>query len=130
MRKEIFGVKAPEKECTDKKCPFHGEINVKKELLRGKVIKKDINRSATIEWEKTTYVPKFERYQVSKSRLRVHNPTCVDAQIGDVVVVARTRPLSKVKNHVILGPVVSTKKETKKSAEKKSNSKKEQPKEN
>tara|TARA_Y100000310_G_C20666797_1_gene807969 strand:+ start:461 stop:808 length:348 start_codon:yes stop_codon:yes gene_type:complete len=102
MRKEILGVKAPEKECTDKKCPFHGEINVKKELLKGKIIKKDINGSATIEWQKTHQVQKYERYEVRRSRLRVHNPACIDAPLGVGVVVARTRPLSKVKNHVII----------------------------
>ncbi len=52
MKKEILGVKAPKKECTDGKCPFHGEINVKQELFTGKVVKKDINRSATIEWNR------------------------------------------------------------------------------
>jgi small subunit ribosomal protein S17 len=101
-KKEILGVKAPEKDCTDKKCPFHGEINVKKELFKGKVVKKDINHSATIEWSRTVYIAKYERYEVKKSRLRVHNPACIDANIDDMVLVARTRPLSKVKNHVII----------------------------
>ncbi len=101
-KKEILGVKAPEKDCTDKKCPFHGEINVKKELFKGKIVKKDINHSATIEWFRTAYIAKYERYEVKRSRLRVHNPACIDANIGDEVLIARTRPLSKVKNHVII----------------------------
>jgi len=102
MKSEILGVKAPEKTCTDKKCPFHGDINVKKELLKGKIIKKDISHSATIEWFRPCYVPKYERYEVRRSRIRVHNPPCIDAQIGQEVLVAKTRPLSKVKNHVVL----------------------------
>jgi len=102
MKQEIWGVKAPKNKCTDKKCPFHGEINVKKGLFKGKVVKKDINRSATIEWEKSLYVPKYERYEFRKSRLRVHNPACVDAEIGQDVLVGKTRPLSKVKNSVII----------------------------
>mgnify|MGYP003966791311 FL=1 len=102
MTKEILGVKAPKNTCTDKKCPFHGQINVKSELFKGKVIKKDINRSATIEWTRPYFVPKFERYEVRRSRMRVHNPGCIDAGIGQEVLVAKTRPLSKNKNHVII----------------------------
>src|SRR3989344_5171052 len=90
--KELFGSKAPEKACTDKKCPFHGEINVKKE----------INHSATIEWSKSFYVPKYERYEMRRSRMRVHNPPCLDAKIGQEVLAAKTRPMSKTKNHVII----------------------------
>ena len=102
MTKEILGVKAPKNNCTDQKCPFHGQINVKNELFKGKVIKKDINRSATIEWTRPYFVPKFERYEVRRSRMRVHNPGCIDAGIGQNVLVAKTRPLSKNKNHVII----------------------------
>ena len=114
MTKEILGVKAPKNTCTDKKCPFHGQINVKSELFKGKVIKKDINRSATIEWNRPYYIPKYERYEVRRSRMRVHNPGCIDAGIGQEVLVAKTRPLSKNKNHVIIKIIEEETKETKK----------------
>jgi small subunit ribosomal protein S17 len=102
MNKEILGVKAPKESCTDMKCPFHGEINVKNELFQGKVVKKDINHSATIEWFRPYPVPKYERFEIRRSRMRVHNPPCMDAVIGSNVLVARTRPLSKTKHHVII----------------------------
>ena len=102
MREEIFGVKAPTKICTDIKCPYHGEINVKHELFKGKIVKKDINRSATIEWFISRPVKKYERLALRRSRMRVHNPACLNAEIGDEVMVAKTRPLSKTKNHVII----------------------------
>jgi len=106
VRKEVLGVPAPKKAFDSayhhKNCPFTGKLAVKKELLSGVVIKKDTNKSATIEWNRTKYVPKYERYEVRRSRLRVHNPPCLDAQVGQKVLVARTRPLSKTKNHVIL----------------------------
>jgi len=102
MNTEILGVKAPQKECTDKKCPFHGEITVKKELFTGRIIKKDINRSATIEWFRPNYIAKYERYELKRSRLRVHNPACINAEVGQEVLVAKTRPLSKTKTHVII----------------------------
>jgi len=102
MRKEVLGMKAPEKPCLDSKCPFHGKIEVRKELQKGVVIKKDVNHSATISWERPFYVPKYERYEVRRSKMRVHNPPCLDAPLGSVVVAAKTRPLSKTKNHVII----------------------------
>jgi small subunit ribosomal protein S17 len=114
MKKEIFGIKAPKKTCTDKKCPFHGQLSVKKELFRGTVIKKDANHSATIEWHYSHPVPKYERHEIRRSRLRVHNPPCIDAQIGQQVLAAKTRPLSKVKNHVII-QIIKKEKETKRS---------------
>lgn len=102
MKSQILGANAPAKECTDQKCPFHGQIDVKKELLSGKVVKKDINKSATIEWFRPYYVHKYERYELRRSRLRVHNPSCINAEIGQEVLVAKTRPLSKTKHHVII----------------------------
>ncbi len=97
-----INAKVPEKECIDKKCPFHGAIGVKREEYVGRVIKKDVNRSATIEWERQHYIPKYERYERRRSRLRVHNPACVDARVGDFVRVRKTRPLSKTKNFAIV----------------------------
>jgi len=102
MKNEILGVKAPKKTCTDKKCPFHGQLNVKKESFSGTLIKKDAHHSATIEWKRPHYVAKYERYEMRRSRLRAHNPPCLDAQVGQEVLVVKTRPLSKSKNHVII----------------------------
>ncbi len=98
----VLGVASPAKSCTDGKCPFHGTVTVKKELFTGKVVKKDINRSATIEWFHSQYIPKYERFAWRRSRMRVHNPSCLDAAPGQNVLVAKTRPLSKTKHHVIL----------------------------
>ena len=105
MKTTIFGHKAPGTTCQDKKCPFHGEMNVKKEFFTGKVVRKDLNRSATIQWSDPFFVPKYERYEIRRRRARVHNPACIDAQIGDEVIAARSRPLSKTKNHIIIAKV-------------------------
>ena len=98
----VLGIPGLQQPCTDRKCPFHGEITVKKELFRGKVVKRDINRSATIEWFSSHQVPKYERVELRRSRMRVHNPSCLNAQIGEEVLVAKTKPLSKTKHHVII----------------------------
>ena len=100
-----MNIAVPKKACTDKKCPFHGTIGLKSESYTGKIIRKDSNRSATIEWNRQNYIPKYERYEKRRSRLRVHNPDCIGAEIGDVVHVRKTRPLSKTKNFVIVEKV-------------------------
>ncbi len=106
QRKEVLGFSTPndvtDSKYSDKKCPFTSSLPVKKELLRGIVVKRDTNHSATIEWTRIKSVPKYERFEVVRNKLRVHNPPIIDAQIGNMVVVARTRPLSKTKNHVII----------------------------
>ncbi len=106
IRDQVLGVNAPQKaynsESYDKKCPFTGNVSVQGEFLQGRVIKKDTNKSATIEWFRPFYLPKYERFEMRRSRLRVHNPLSIDAQIGQEVLVVRTRPLSKTKHHVIL----------------------------
>ena len=103
MKKEVLGVKAPEKpEQYDKNCPFYGELAVKNETFVGEVIRKDANGSATIQWKRSVLIPKYERHEKKTSTMRVHNPNSVNAKIGQTVLVARTRPISKSKHHVIL----------------------------
>ncbi len=118
MKKEILGAKAPKKKCTDKNCPFHGQLSVKPEVFRGFIIKKDANHSATLEWKRIHNIPKYERYEIRRSRLRIHNPACIDAQIGQEVMVAKTRPLSKTKNHVIIKIIQEKETKTNKKTEK------------
>lgn len=112
----VLGIAAPEKACTDGKCPFHGKLSVTKELFRGKIVRKDLNRTATIEWHKSHYLPKYERYEIRRHRLRVHNPGCLDAAVGEEVLAAKTRPLSKTKHHVIIQKIAITKTTTERDA--------------
>lgn len=103
MKNKIgVNVKMPEKQCEDKKCPFHGDLNIKKSFLRGTVVSKDTNNSAAVEWNYRIFIHKYERYETRKTKILVHNPPCINANIGDIVKIALTRPLSKTKNHVII----------------------------
>ena len=95
-------VKAPEQKCSDSKCPFHGKIKVRGRTFIGEVIKKDLNKTATVEWSTTFDIPKYERSETRKTKVRVHNPQCINAQINDKVKIAETRPLSKTKHFVII----------------------------
>lgn len=90
------------KDCNDKNCPFHGDIKLRKKSFSGMIIKKDVHKSATIEFSRAFYLPKFERYEKRRTRLRVHNPPCINAKVGDYVIVIECRPISKTKNFVIV----------------------------
>ena len=95
-------VNLPSQECGDKKCPFHGLIRLHGRIFMGNVTKIDINRSATVEFIHFYYLPKYERYEKRITRIRAHNPTCINAKIGDYVKIGETRKISKTKNFVIL----------------------------
>ena len=90
------------KSCTDKKCPFHGTLKVRGRILKGTIVGKDVHKSGTLEFTRRFYVPKYERYEKRKTRIRVHNPSCIDAQKGDFVKVGECRKLSKSKSFVII----------------------------
>ncbi|MCD4666382.1 30S ribosomal protein S17 [archaeon] len=95
-------VKAPSKECNDKKCPFHGDVKLRGRIFNGIVIKKDTHKSLTIEFPRLLYLYKYERYEKRRSRIRAHNPECINAQIGDKVKIIETKPLSKTKKFVVV----------------------------
>lgn len=95
-------VAVPSKECNDQKCPFHGKISVHGRSFTGIVIAKDVHRTATVEWGRTVRIKKYERYARKRTKVRVHNPSCIDAKEGDKVVIMECRPLSKTKSFVII----------------------------
>jgi small subunit ribosomal protein S17 len=89
-------------ECNDKKCPFHGTTRLRGLKLEGTIIKTDTHRSATFEKDRKFFIGKYERYEKRRTRLHVHNPSCVNAQKGDKVSIMECKPLSKTKKFVII----------------------------
>ncbi|MBW2968455.1 30S ribosomal protein S17 [Candidatus Woesearchaeota archaeon] len=98
-------VKPPSKTCEDPNCPFHGTLKVRGKQFTGTVISDKMQRSATVEWSGRRYVPKYERYQKTKTRVIAHNPPCINASEGDVVKIIECRSLSKKKSFVIVATV-------------------------
>lgn len=88
-------------ECTDKNCSVHGTNIPRGKSFEGVVIASRAMKTSTIEWMWRRYVPKFERYEVKRSRVKAHNPECINAQPGDKVIIKECRPLSKTKFFVI-----------------------------
>ena len=68
----------------------------------GTVLGAKMQKTATVEWERRRYVPKYERYETRRSRVKAHNPDEIAAEHGDRVVIAECRPLSKTKKFIII----------------------------
>jgi small subunit ribosomal protein S17 len=92
----------PNQKCTDNNCPFHGTLKVRGKQFAGTVVSSKMQRSAIVEWEGKKFVPKFERYMRTRTKVAAHNPECITAREGDVVTVAECRPISKTKSFVIV----------------------------
>lgn len=60
-----------------------------------------MSKTVTVEWEGQRYIPKYERYQKTRTRVKAHNPESINAKEGDVVKISETRPLSKTKNFIV-----------------------------
>jgi len=88
--------------CTDKNCPIHGGIRTRGRSFVGKVISAKMQRTVRIEFGRINYLPKYERYEKRRTRLKAHNPECISASEGDMVKVVECRPLSKTKHFVII----------------------------
>jgi len=88
--------------CNDKSCPKHGNISVRGSLFTGRVVSAKPGKTAIVEREIIRYVPKYERYMKSKSRVYAHNPDCIGAKEDDMVKIGETRKLSKTMSFVVL----------------------------
>jgi small subunit ribosomal protein S17 len=95
-------VPEPKQTCDDANCPFHGTLKLRGNIFTGVVVASKMKKTATIEKVWRHYIPKYERYEERKSRLRVHNPLCIDAKEGEKVKVMESRPISKAKKFVII----------------------------
>ena len=95
-------VKAPKDTCNDKNCPFHGTAKLRGRSFTGVVIGLDLNKTARVEWTRNVKLPKYERFEIRKSRVKAHNPECIAAKKGDTVRIMECKPLSKIKTFIII----------------------------
>ena len=93
-------------ECNDFACPNHGDISLRGRIFKGTVIKKFPKR-IVIEFERTIYVKKYERYSKRKTKLHARLSDCMskDVEIGDYVEIKECRPISKIIHFVCTGKV-------------------------
>ena len=95
-------VNLPNQKCEDKHCPFHGNAKIRGKIFTGTMIRGDAHKTATVEWSRLFYIPKYERYEKRRTRIKAHNPQCINAKIGDAVKIMECKPISKTKNFVII----------------------------
>ncbi|KAF7702894.1 40S ribosomal protein S11-B [Cucumispora dikerogammari] len=88
----------------DKKCPFTGTVRLTGKLTKASVV--SIKQPTTISVMKTRlhYVSKYKRYERRIKKLSVHLSPCFKGlvEVGDIVTIAETRPLSKTVHNVIV----------------------------
>ena len=102
MAKNIgIPVKAPEKECDDERCPFHGILKIRGRLFEG-FVKSVKDNTAKVEWEYLVRIPKYERYERRRTRVYAHVPKCIEIKSGDKVRIGECKPLSKTKKFVVI----------------------------
>ena len=106
MRAVVIGnevIEPPQKEdCGDKKCPFHGDVTVRGQLIVGRVVSDKMQRTVVVAREGARYVKKYKRYMRTTYKIHAHNPPCVNAHVGDIVLLGETRKLAKTVNFVVL----------------------------
>jgi len=69
--------------------------------FKGVVVSSKAQKTVTVEWNRRVYVPKYERYQNKRSKVKAHNPEEIDAKEGDTVIINECRPISKTKKFVV-----------------------------
>lgn len=97
-----INVKTPKQKCNDKNCPFHGNLSCRGRTFTGVVTSDKMHRTVVVEWARRHYLRKYERYEKRRTRLKAHNPSCINAKEGDIVTITECRPLSKTKNFVLI----------------------------
>ena len=100
--------------CADRDCPFHGKLAARGRTFEGYVTKK-FARRIVIEFERTIFVKKYERYSKKKSKLHARLPECMRKQVevGDYVQIKECRPLSKIVHFVLIKIIKKAKEEGK-----------------
>jgi len=93
-------------ECKDFACPRHGQISLRGRSFKGTVIRKFAKR-IVIEFERTIFIKKYERYSKRKTKLHARLPECMnkDVEVGDYVEIKECRPISKIVHFIFMGKV-------------------------
>ncbi|HDS44812.1 MAG TPA: 30S ribosomal protein S17 [Methanomicrobia archaeon] len=102
MRDIGLNVKAPEKECDDINCPFHGTLPVRGQILEGEVVSDKAPKTVVVLRSYLKKIAKYDRYEKRQSKIHAYNPPCINAKVGDIVKIAECRPLSKTKSFVVV----------------------------
>jgi small subunit ribosomal protein S17 len=90
-----------EKICSDIRCPRHGSLKVRGRYFEG-YVENIVGRRIVVRWERIRYLPKYERYYKTFSRIHAYLPPCVEVKKGDLVRIGECRPLSTIMHFVVV----------------------------
>ena len=76
-------------------------VGTRGKIFEGKTIKK-FPRRVVIEFERSIYVKKYERFRKKKTRIHARLPEGMNVEIGDTIRVRECRPLSKIIHHKVI----------------------------
>ena len=77
-------------------------ITVHGRKFTGRVVSTRMAKTVSVERERLVYLPKYERYEKRRTRIKAHVPEGMIVEEGDIVTIYETRPLSKTKNFIVL----------------------------
>ncbi len=82
--------------------PFNGSLPVRGSVIVGTIVSARMQNTAVVEKQHERIVAKFERIEKRTRRYSAHVPSNIDVTVGDEVVIAECRPLSKTVNFVVV----------------------------
>jgi len=75
-------------------------LSLRGQRFEGTVVADKMSKTVTVEWEGQKYIPKFQRYEKRRTRVKAHDELGV--KVGDKVEIIETRPISKTKNFLVV----------------------------
>ena len=82
-------------------------VGTRGRIFQGIITKKFPTR-VVIEFERTIYLQKYERYFKKKTKLHASLPKNLDVKIGDLVKIQECRPLSKIIHFIVIEKIKSS----------------------
>src|SRR3989344_4764892 len=100
-----------EKQESDKTSGTKNEISWSKVSTRGRTfegyVTKKFSDRIVLEFERTVFIKKYERFMKKKTRLHAKLPSEINVEVGDLVKVRECRPLSKIIHFIVINKVRS-----------------------
>jgi small subunit ribosomal protein S17 len=104
----IMEGETPQTEVSEKKFYKIEGIASRGETLKGRVVSDKMKKTVIIERDITKYLPKYKKYARTRSHIVAHNPSSINAKVGDMVIIAETRKLSKTKAWMVVEIIPET----------------------
>ena len=100
---EVKNAPSMEKECADKKCPFHGPLTVRGKTYEGSIQSTSMIRTVVIRRDYLYRIKKYNRYERRHGKISAHVPECMPTiKVGQKVRAVECRPLSKSVSFVVV----------------------------